>query len=415
MLHRIRPFASFSLTVLAFGCQPFPELPAIDTEASTAGTDTAATGGETDSLGSTVTGSVTTTSSSSSETGGEAPEAGGEAPETGAANESTTSVAASSEGAETRTSVAEAGMTSEGATSEGASTSLDSGTNLSVAETQTSGGEATSSASTESSTSPPGGEDATTSESEGGETSPCTDEDVLCDPSGRMRCEEGRWVSDPCPQDAPACQDGACVLRGPVMVDVGDFLIDATEVTAAHYLAFLEARGDDVSGQPPECSWNTEYWDASNSMNPDDSPVTYVDWCDARAYCAWAGKRLCGRIGGGSIDTVSALDENQSQWFRACGGPLGAGRPNPAAECNDDGNISAVGSYAECEGYPTGVFDMVGNVEEWIDGCDDDSGADGTCYVVGGSYLEYSWCDRLPYGARRDRRVRPFGFRCCGE
>jgi hypothetical protein len=31
-------------------------------------------------------------------------------------------------------------------------------------------------------------------------------------------------------------------------------------------------------------------------------PITNVDWCDAYAYCAGIGKRLCGKIGGGTLD-----------------------------------------------------------------------------------------------------------------
>lgn len=264
------------------------------------------------------------------------------------------------------------------------------------------------------------GEDPTTSsagELEGSSTSGLEGcaalSETRCGPGGRERCDGEEWMPDPCPTSTPGCDAGDCVLRGPTMVSAGDFLVDSTEVTAAQYQAFLADRGGDVAGQPPECAWNTEFWNPTNSMNPDLWPVTYVDWCDARAFCAWAGKRLCGHRDGGPIARSSFFETSESQWFSACGGSVGASRPSLAAECNDDGNIANVGSYSTCEGYHTGLFDLVGNVAEWVDSCDGNSGADDPCYIAGGSYVDYSYCDATPVSYPRDGAARPFGFRCC--
>src|SRR5262249_39830790 len=90
-------------------------------------------------------------------------------------------------------------------------------------------------------------------------------------------------------------------LPGPPLIAVpppsgGRFCIDATEVTNAQYAAFL-ATNPQTSLQPARCtSWNGTY--AGAYVGPltgrDDYPVVGVTWCDAFAYCKWAGKRLCG-------------------------------------------------------------------------------------------------------------------------
>ena len=95
-------------------------------------------------------------------------------------------------------------------------------------------------------------------------------------------------------------------LKGPWMVPMilptgGSFCADSTEVTRWQYAAFLAARYP-LSEQPLHCAWNDSYvpwyW---QEQTRDDLPAVSMDWCDARAYCAWAGKRLCGRVGGGTV------------------------------------------------------------------------------------------------------------------
>jgi formylglycine-generating enzyme required for sulfatase activity len=233
----------------------------------------------------------------------------------------------------------------------------------------------------------------------------------------RERCESDAWVAEPCPLDEPACEAGNCVLRGPQMVGVGAFYVDSTEVTVAQYREFLTARGDDFSGQPGVCAWNDSYYDPARAFNPDDWPITYVDWCDAAAYCAWAGKRLCGSVGGGPIAADDFLEPAMSQWYLACGGPEGGSHPNGDPECNSSGDtqpIAPVGSFAGCEGFYPGLFDLEGNVAEWVDACDGMAGAEDTCYLAGGSIIDNtSFCTNTLADYPRNGTARPFGFRCC--
>lgn len=202
--------------------------------------------------------------------------------------------------------------------------------------------------------------------------------------------------------------------------------VDPTEVSRDAYAAFLAARGADTSGQSAACRFNTRFIpEASWPPAPGTGalPVTWVDWCDAAAYCSWRGKRLCGGLGGSSIALVDAEEPTRSEWTAICSADgdrkLPYGNDYLPGRCHDSGNgPAAVGATLGCEGGYPGVFDLSGNVSEWQDACDDAQGASGgndLCAVMGGAWssdprdLE---CDRAQE-ARRQSASADRGFRCC--
>jgi formylglycine-generating enzyme required for sulfatase activity len=109
-------------------------------------------------------------------------------------------------------------------------------------------------------------------------------------------------ISDSAPAEtAETAVGGECGEHGGAkMVRVGSFCIDATEVTRGEFLAFLAAPLEQrTAARPPECAWNTTDPTINATASGLGNPVGEINFCDALAYCAWAGKRLCGRIGGG--------------------------------------------------------------------------------------------------------------------
>lgn len=223
---------------------------------------------------------------------------------------------------------------------------------------------------------------------------------------------------------------------GPAMIAGDGFCVDSTEVTNAQYAAFWQAAVSDaaVVSQPTECQWNTTIvptasWPpASNELN---QPVVYVDWCDAYAFCAWAGKRLCGNLAGGSVPYDQYADKDVSQWMRACVSnafntyPYGGTYVNTA--CNTEESIGAawtvdVGTMPDCHGFDVyaSVYDMSGNVLEWEDSCEPDPSGMGPgtdiCRIRGGSKLTNvaSTCDYDDYDPR-SATAPLLGFRCCAD
>ncbi len=232
---------------------------------------------------------------------------------------------------------------------------------------------------------------------------------------------------------APSCPSGkgSAMVRVTGSSDGGtySFCVDKYETTNADYAAFLDSTPA-YSGQPIDCSGNSSYnpvagWPAATGDA--NKPVVNVDWCDATAYCKWAGKRLCGKIGGGSFGagTTENQDIYVSEWVNACRGgntantyPYGGTTYNATA-CMGNGRTPAatvpVGSLSTCEGGYSGIFDMSGNVYEWLNSCL--AGATGNCLIAGGSFKSGSASLSCPQKNTKGKNLTAddTGIRCCAD
>ncbi|MBI5877889.1 MAG: SUMF1/EgtB/PvdO family nonheme iron enzyme [Chloroflexi bacterium] len=137
-------------------------------------------------------------------------------------------------------------------------------------------------------------------------------------------------------------------------VELSAFVIGRMPVTNAQYRAFVQA-----TGHPPPGHWPGGRMPADKAAHP----VTYVDWHDAQAYCAWAGARL----------------PSEAEWEKAARGddgrlwPWGDDAPD-ATRCHFNGNVFGVSPAAQgtmaVGQYPRGAsvcgaLDLAGNVWEW--------------------------------------------------
>jgi formylglycine-generating enzyme required for sulfatase activity len=149
-----------------------------------------------------------------------------------------------------------------------------------------------------------------------------------------------------------------------------DFSIDQYEVTTSRYATFFQK----TKRTPPE------HWSEQILKEHGRKPVVGVDWDDAQAYCAWMGKRL----------------PTEAEWEKSARGtdrriyPWGNTEPsqtlanfNHCCDFKNYGALTDVGSFDRGKS-PYGVYDMAGNVLEWV--------AD--------------WYDENYYGMRPDRNPK---------
>ncbi|MBI5535604.1 MAG: SUMF1/EgtB/PvdO family nonheme iron enzyme [Deltaproteobacteria bacterium] len=213
----------------------------------------------------------------------------------------------------------------------------------------------------------------------------------------------------------------------------GGYSIDATEVTRAQYAAWL-GTNPTTGGQLPACSWKAGVdafkprcvWPPATEG---DHPVVCVDWCDADAYCKAVGKRLCGKIGGGSNGYDDYADATKSEWFNACSSndvnDYPYGDTYDGQKCNGSDKSSStvpVGSLTGCQsligGY-AGVYDLSGNVFELEDSCTATTGQFDWCRVRGGAviydapFLRCDYSNVLAFN--RTTYAAWLGFRCCSD
>jgi formylglycine-generating enzyme required for sulfatase activity len=129
-------------------------------------------------------------------------------------------------------------------------------------------------------------------------------------------------------------------------VNISAFYMDKYEVINAFYKACV----DSGNCQPPV---NTSAYDNQSFA---DYPVVYVNWDMANAYCSWRNARL----------------PTEAEWEKAARGtdgriyPWGNNSPDSTrANFNNQGGAIRVGNYENGKS-PYGIYDMAGNVWEWV-------------------------------------------------
>jgi formylglycine-generating enzyme required for sulfatase activity len=185
-----------------------------------------------------------------------------------------------------------------------------------------------------------------------------------------------------------------------------NFAISAGEVTVGQFQACVDAGKCDAATASKEC--NLGHADRAAY------PMNCVNFDGAQQYCTWVGGRLC----------------TEDEWQAACKGtderafPYGAEfdaaacnvNPGSAAVAGGTFDSAPVGAKTTCQGGLPGLFDMAGNVSEWLNDC-----KGSYCKFRGAAYLtndpveHFSGCGGVCSGNQKTLMSNTVGIRCCRD
>lgn len=183
------------------------------------------------------------------------------------------------------------------------------------------------------------------------------------------------------------------------------FDILATEATVAEFKACVASGKCDKASADESCNAGKDDRTAH--------PVNCIDHDGAEALCAWMDGRLC----------------SSAEWLAGCRGsdqrafPYGAeyqesrchvgsyDQPGPGGRTTVE-----AGGMAECEGGLPGLFDMSGNVSEWVADCKGDyCKFRGAAYVGNDPVAYFAGCGDVCSGNDKGLRSGTVGVRCCRD
>ena len=222
------------------------------------------------------------------------------------------------------------------------------------------------------------------------------------------------------PAETMSCPEGMVEVEGSYCPSVEQTCVrwvDATKTRCAEFAPTGNCQGETV--QKRFCIDRFEYPNKAGEM-----PVTMKSWEDAQRACNAQGKRLCG----------------DSEWTLACEGserrPYPYGHTRDAKACNidkphKDADMNAYanpktraaetarlwqaepsGSRPGCQSE-AGVFDMTGNVDEWVV---NETGAPHQSGLKGGHWGPVrNRCRPMTTSHDEGFSFYQIGFRCCAD